>query len=127
MFLATDKSSKHSIQSIASSNQSDKQMLLNLNINGFIADEKVEEITEQVSSFTCSVAKSVPQSESSKKDDINVESVEEESRKEDEETKINNCEGRPAVYVAAPVSQFVLADAFKAGDNVNEMDAINGK
>ena len=103
-------------------------MSLNLNSHGSIADEKAEEITvEKVASITGSVAESVPQSESSKKDDINVESVEEEGGVEDVETRINSCEDRPAVALAASVSQLVLADAFKSNDNSNEMDTIAGK
>ena len=103
-------------------------MSLNLNSHGSIADEKVEEITvEKVASITGSIAESVPQSESSKKEDINVESVEEEGGIEDEETRINSCEDRPAVALAASVSQLVLAEAFKANDSVNEMDGIAGK
>ena len=52
---------------------------------------------------------------------MNVESMEEE------ETRINQSDDRPAVALAASVSQLVLADAFKAGENTVDLDVIAGK
>merc|ERR1711892_1110502 len=124
---AAAKSSTHSIQSIkstTSSRQSDKHMSLHLNSHGSIAPEPmVEEVTvERVQSVT----ESIPQSESSQKTDMDVENLEgEEMTIDDEETRINSSDDRPAVALAASVSQLVLADAFKANEAVNEMDAID--
>jgi len=124
---AAAKSSTHSIQSIkstTSSRQSDKHMSLHLNSHGSIAPEPmVEEVTvERVQSVT----ESMPQSESSQKTDMDVENLEgEEMTIDDEETRINSSDDRPAVALAASVSQLVLADAFKANEAVNEMDAID--
>merc|ERR1712106_214542 len=124
---AAAKSSTHSIQSIkstTSSRQSDKHMSLHLNSHGSIAPEPmVEEVTvERVPS----VAESMPPSESSQKTDMDVENLEgEEMTIDDEETRINSSDDRPAVALAASVSQLVLADAFKANEAVNEMDAID--
>ena len=73
------------------------------------------------------MAESTPQSESSKKADMDVENLEEEEMAiDDEETRINSSDDRPAVALAASVSQLVLADAFKANDTLNEMDVIDG-
>merc|ERR1712123_344051 len=124
---AAAKSSTHSIQSIkstTSSRQSDKHMSLHLNSHGSIAPEPmVEEVTvERVQSVT----ESMPPSESSQKTDMDVENLEgEEMTIDDEETRINSSDDRPAVALAASVSQLVLADAFKANEAVNEMDAID--
>merc|ERR1712123_220751 len=124
---AAAKSSTHSIRSIkstTSSRQSDKHMSLHLNSHGSIAPEPmVEEVTvERVQSVT----ESMPPSESSQKTDMDVENLEgEEMTIDDEETRINSSDDRPAVALAASVSQLVLADAFKANEAVNEMDAID--
>merc|ERR1711892_1247934 len=124
---AAAKSSTHSSQSIkstTSSRQSDKHMSLHLNSHGSIAPEPmVEEVTvERVQSVT----ESMPQSESPQKTDMDVENLEgEEMTIDDEETRINSSDDRPAVALAASVSQLVLADAFKANEAVNEMDAID--
>merc|ERR1712123_120314 len=124
---AAAKSSTHSIQSIkstTSSRQSDKHMSLHLNSHGSIAPEPmVEEVTvERVQSVT----ESMPPSEASQKTDMDVENLEgEEMTIDDEETRINSSDDRPAVALAASVSQLVLADAFKANEAVNEMDAID--
>ena len=46
---------------------------------------------------------------------------------EEEETRINQSDDRPAVALAASVSQLVLADAFKAGEATVDLDVIAGK
>ena len=59
---------------------------------------------------------------------MNVENMEEE----EQETRINQSDDRPAVALAASVSQLVLADAFKSNENAQingtvDLDAIAGR